>query len=95
MVDAGVLLLGERVTVVGGTAFQDVGDVHRLTGDPHGVQVAVKQLARRAHEGDPLLVLGLSGGFANKHEVCLAVAYAEHEICACLAKRTGLAALTA
>ena len=54
---------------------------------------AVEELTRRAHEGDALLVLGLSGGFTHEHEIRLTVAHAEDQISAGLSQGTGLTGL--
>ena len=59
--DTGILLLGERIAIVGRAAFENVGDIHRFAGDADGVQVAIEQLTRSAHKGNTLFVLRLSG----------------------------------
>ena len=90
--DAGLLLLGQGVPVVGRPALDNVGDVD--VGVPvqiHGGQHLVQQLAAPAHKGLPLQILVFPGAFPHEHHLGLGVAHAEHHVVARLAQGALLA----
>ena len=57
-----------RITVVRRTALDHVGDVDLGTSQPCGLQQFVQQLACRAHEWFPLLVLVKARGLTHEHD---------------------------
>lgn len=59
--DAGILLGGQRVTVMRRAALENVGNVHRLARNAHRVQVSVQQFSRRTHKRNAGLVLLAAG----------------------------------
>ena len=79
--DAGILLGVQGVTVVGGTALDDVGDVHVfLPVQVDELQHVVQQLARPAHKGLALQVLVLPGALAHEQDLRVPAAHAEHHV---------------
>ena len=87
---AGLALGGQRVTVLGRAALDDVGNVAVLFPvQVDGKQILVQQLTAAAHKGQALLVLALAGALAHKQHFGVRHALPEHHI------RAGLAQLTA
>ena len=83
--DAGVLLGVQRVAVVGGTAFDHVGDVHVLVpAQVDELQHLVQQLAAPAHKGEPLQVLVLARPLSDAHDLRVPGTGAEYHMMACL-----------
>src|SRR5918997_2775981 len=81
---AGFDLAGPRLAVLhapalldGRPALDDVGDVDILTGQVHGREDVVEQLARAAHEGQARCVLVLPWSLAYEHQRRVGVAGAE------------------
>ena len=91
--NAGVLLGVERVSVFGGTALDDVGniDVGPLQVDEGEHQV--QEFSRRAHEGFPLKVLLLPWAFPDEEDVRLVAAHAEDHVGPGFCQGTGAAVL--
>ena len=91
--EAGLLLLGLGVPVLGRAALYHVGDVD--VGVPvqvHRGQELVQKLAAPAHEGLPLQVLVLPGALAHEHHLGLPGPGAEHHVVPPLAQAAVLAA---
>ena len=66
----GLALGGQRVTVVGRAALDDVGNVAVFAPvQIDGKQVFVQQLAAAAHKGQALLVLALARAFAHEQHL--------------------------
>lgn len=66
-VDAGVLLLGQRVAVLGRPALDDVGDVDiPFPVEVDGLEHFIEQLAAAADEGLSLEVFVLAGALADE-----------------------------
>ena len=79
---AGRHLVGLGVAVVGGTALDDVADVHVGSLEPHGGDHPGEQLPGRPHERLALLVLVGAGRLAHEHQVRLGVAHPEDDLLA-------------
>ncbi len=71
-------LFRQRVTIVGGAAFNDIGDVHFLTLQPYGEQHGVEQLTSAPHEGLALTVFISAGGLTDDHPSGLMTADTEY-----------------
>jgi hypothetical protein len=87
-VDAGILLCGERIAILGRTAFENVRDINVLALDVNRVKETVEKLTRATDEGSTRKILLLTGCFADEHKVGLSVARAENTIRSRFAKRT-------
>ena len=66
----GFALGGQRVTVLGRAALDDVGDIAVFAAvKVDGKQVFVQQLAAAPHKGQTLLILALAGSLAHKQHL--------------------------
>ena len=87
--DAGILLSGQGVPVLGRAALDNVGDVH--VGVPvqvHGGQHFVQQLSAPAHKGFTLQVLVFTGAFSHEHHFGFGISHPEHHMVPRLAQGT-------
>src|SRR5436309_10054201 len=84
---AGLDLVGEGIAVPRRPTFEDIADVHlcALEADP-GEQL-LEQLAGRADERDPLLVLVEPRRFPDEHQVGVWIARAEDDLRPALRER--------
>ena len=84
--DAGLHFLGRRLAVAGGLAgsvgpaLEDVGDIDRIAGQPHGLDDPREQLAGLADEGFALFIFVGARGFADEHEFGVDIADAEDHV---------------
>src|SRR6478672_9587630 len=66
--DAGRDFIGQRLSVLGRSAFDDVGDVHRFAKNLNGLENSVQQISGLPHEGTPLRVFGGTGTLTTEKE---------------------------
>ena len=92
--DAGVLFHIQRIPVLGRTALDDVGDVHRLPLQADHFQHIIQQLPGGAHEGHALCVLVGPGSLTDEQDLRLSASHAEHHIFPRPAQGAGLAVFT-
>jgi hypothetical protein len=78
--NAGGDLIGQGLPVLGGPAFDDVGDVHRIAGNINSLENAVEQLACLAHEGPSGGIFRRAGTFADEHQARVGIAFARHRV---------------
>ena len=77
---AGGRLLGQWIAVVGGTAFQDIGDIDILPLKFHRRQNLIEKLAGPADKGYSLTVFLGAGSLADEHDIRVRIACAENEL---------------
>lgn len=69
--------IGGGISVAGGAALDDVGDVNLCPVKTHSVDLFFEELAGAADEGASLLVFVLSGALADEHDLGVVVAFSE------------------
>ena len=90
--EAGVSLFGCGDTIVGGTAFDDVGDVDGASGNLQDIFDHFGQkFAGPADEGASGGILLGAGPFADKHQEGVGISFAEDRFVAALAQIAELA----
>ncbi len=94
MLDAGVSLLGQRITVARRTAFENIGNINVVTRNADRKQLAVKQLSRGTDKRDSRRILSFPGRLSDEHQTGIGRSRAEHQIGSGRAKRTSLTGLT-
>ena len=94
--NASILLRLERITVLGRTALDNIGDIAILTAiKVDDTEHIIKELSGSAHKRLTLQVLLLSRTFANEQNIRLRIAHTEHHIMPCGTKGTASAVHTA
>ena len=84
--EAGCLLIGERIAVFGRAALYCVGDIYFAAVEVDHCQHIVKQFSGAAYERLALKIFLFTGAFAYKQNLCILAAHAENNVCAGLAK---------
>lgn len=79
-------LFRSRVSVAGGTAFENIADEDICSLKVASGDNVVEQFAGSANKGSALCVFVCAWSFANKYDPCVGVAFAGDGVGACLAK---------
>ena len=91
VIHAGILFLRQGIAVLGGTAFEDVGNVDIFPGNVYREEVLIQQLAGTAHKRNPRQILLFTRSFSHKEQVCLPVSCAENAVGAGVVQNTFVA----
>jgi len=90
--DACCCLVGQRFTIFGRAAFDNVRDVDRCSGDPHTIfDNLCEKLSCTSDERYSSNVFVFSRSLANEHDGCSYITGAENEFGACFTETTPLA----
>ncbi len=88
---AGLDLLGLGSSIPWRSAFEDVGDVHLISGETNPLEELSEELTCLSHKGSALEVFLPPGGLAYKHELGMGVSLAKDQVVSGFPQGTPLA----